>query len=497
LRDPIRGSKVLVMTLGRLKVLVVDDNDDDLFAINEYLSQITSYKIEGENELNYKEARRKILQDNHDIYVVDYLLGAETGLELIKECVKAGVKKPFILLTGKGDKKTDIDAAKAGVYDYLTKSELNAELLERSFRYSLERFYSYVAIEESEKRYREIFNKSNDIIFVLDSDFKLINFNPAMTAILGYNFEELIQKPIALLFENPEHAGRFLHHFESNSTGGDLEISLLTKNRSAKTFLASLTRIVSAAGLRQYQGILHDYTSIKKSVAEKLLNARIEATNKIVRSLAHEIRNPLTNINLASYQLEADIAEDKMIFTEIITRNSKKINNLITELMNLSEPPQKDMEPIEINDIFREAITSATDRLKLKGIAVSENFAPEKILIFGDKVKIQTAILNIMINAIEAMESNTGKLELGTNLAGNTAEIKISDNGAGIDPEIVPYLFQPFFTRKKNGMGLGLAIAHSVIEAHNGDIEVDSAPGKGTCFTIRLKVPEHALIESA
>src|SRR5579863_32430 len=160
------------MNNEKLHILTVDDNDDDLFLINEYLSQITSYDVLGDKASNYNEARKEILRNRHDIYLIDYLLGAETGLDLIRECVNRGIKKPFILLTGRGDQNIDVQASKAGAYDYLIKSELNAELLERSFRYSLQRYFSYTAIEESEKRYREIFTRSNDIIFILNGHFE-------------------------------------------------------------------------------------------------------------------------------------------------------------------------------------------------------------------------------------------------------------------------------------------------------------------------------------
>jgi signal transduction histidine kinase len=97
------------------------------------------------------------------------------------------------------------------------------------------------------------------------------------------------------------------------------------------------------------------------------------------------------------------------------------------------------------------------------------------------------AILNIIINAIEAMEPARGLLIVKTELSGNQALIEIKDNGYGIPPENLPHLFQPYFTQKKNGMGLGLAATHSIIHAHNGNIEVHSTLGEGSIFKVALK----------
>jgi PAS domain S-box-containing protein len=474
------------MTQPKLKILLIDDNEDDLFLTSHYISKIDTFDITLDKELNYNLARKKILQNDHDIYIIDYLLGPETGLELIRDCTKEGINKPFVLLTGKGDRNIDLEAAKTGVYDYLTKSNLNPELLERSIRYSLQRYSSFVAMAESEFRYRQIFNKSTDIIFVLDHDFKLVNFNPMMSALMGYTAEELIDQPIKMFFENTQEADEFLYHTEYSDTKSDIEIVLLTKEGIRKNFLASSSQVTSIDGDIQYQGILYDYTNLKKSLAERSLNERIEAIGKMVRSMAHEIRNPLTNINLSLHQLEEDVSEDGKVYTEIIKRNSKRINDLIGELMNLSNPSDQNYKPVHINTIIQSALSDAMDRIQLKGITVEENLIESEAIIMGDRSKLHMAILNIIINAVEAMENAKGVLKINTSARDNTAHIEITDNGDGIPADNLPHLFQPYFTGKKNGMGLGLATTHSVIKAHNGKIEVESVHGKGTTFIVKL-----------
>ena len=466
----------------KLSVLVIEDDEDDLYLTTEHLKNIDTYSIAIDTEINYKRGRAAILENKHDVYLVDYLLGPSTGVELIGECVQAGINKPFILLTGRGDKKIDIEATKAGAYDYLTKSELNAELLERSLRYSLQRYSAYITMAESEKRYREIFTRSNDIIFVLDEQHNVVNLNPMMSNLLGYSATDLNGRSFKSFFEKASDAERFTNHIENSND--NIEIVLLNKAGLRKIFLASCSKIESHNGTWQYQCILTDYTNIKRAMSQQLQR---ETTDKLVQSLAHEIRTPLTNINLSTHQLEPDLAEDKQIYTEIIKRNCKRINDLIIELMNLSTPLDKNLEEIELHETVEASLAIAKDRLALKKIDVFTNFPGHKIFVMGDSKGMQTALLNIIINAVEAMEEGKGKLGIDIATRNNRVSVKISDNGSGIPPENVAYLFQPYYTNKKNGLGLGLATTQSVITAHKGVIEVESNVGEGTAFTITLE----------
>ena len=472
---------------GKLHVLVIDDDEDDIFLTCDYLAAIDTFNIVIDKESNYLKAFNKILENKHDVYLVDYLLGPYTGVELIRQSNKAGINKPFILLTGNGDRRIDIEATKAGAYDYLTKTELNTELLERSLRYSVHRYAALTAITESENKYRQIFAKSNDIIFVLDKSFKLINFNPMMTTLLEYTAEELMQQPITKFFDKAEDGNFFLQQIESCDAKNDNEIVLLTRANERKTFLSSCSIINSQEGEPQYQVILYDYTNIKKSYAEQLIREKMETTERLVRSLAHEIRNPLTSINLSLHQLERDVDEDGKMLTDIIKRNSNRINDMIGELMNLSNPVEKKEERIAVNDLTQSVMALARDRINLKGITIAEKYKPGIIFINGDRKKLEMALLNIVINAVEAVEEKLGEISIETSVSDEEAGIRITDNGPGIAPENLSSLFQPYFTGKKNGIGLGLATSHSFIYAHDGNIEVTSELGKGTCFTVNLK----------
>lgn len=484
MNDSIKNTTGMKNTV--IRVLVIDDDEDDLFLTVDLLSAIDTFKITIDSEINYKRARQKIKEDNHDIYIVDYLLGPHTGLELIEECVNEGISKPFILLTGKGDRKIDIEATKIGAYDFLIKPELSTEMLERSLRYSTFRYRTYREVTENEKRFRDIFEKSTDSIFILDNDFKLIKFNPVLTHVLLYEPDEIMGKSVTELFADGMDAEAFINKMKREEKISNQEVVLLTQKGDSVTFLASCIKI-SGTESGTYQVILFDYTTIKKSVADAILVERTEAISQLVRTLAHEIRNPLTNINLSVNQLEDDVSDDLKVFTSMIRRNSDRINSLLTELVSISNPTKLALSPVSISELLSDALQVAEDRIKLKNIELIKELSSQHT-VNADKEKMKIALLNIIINGIEAIDKQDGQMHITTYAIKDFACIKITDSGIGIQPEHIDKLFQPYFTGKKNGMGLGLASTHAIVKAHNGNISVSSIPGKGTTFIVSLPV---------
>jgi PAS domain S-box-containing protein len=480
------NDKILMDNPEKLSILIVDDDADDLFITGEYLKAITYFDLKIEAQSNFKLAEETIALNKHDIYFIDYLLGPHTGTELIERSIARGNRKPFILLTGKGYRTVDMEAAKSGAYDYLVKGEINTESLERSIRYSLERYKAYISLLQSEVRYREIFNKSKDTIFLANAEGRFIDFNEAMPKALGYSREELLTMQMGDLYADKKTREQIFARLVRENEITDAEIELLTKYGEKKYFIASGLRLTSPDGGMMFQGLLHDYTLRKNSEKENVLNEKIGAVNRLVRSLAHEIRNPLTNINLAVEQLNEDLQGDHKSFLEIVSRNSSRINTLITELTNISQPEIFKGQIIDLREIADKTIEKATDSFELNSIRAVKKYNAEPVMVNADADKLQMALLNIIINAIEATEKGKGIVEVEVQKKGDTAIINICDNGCGIATEAIPFLFEPYFTGKKHGMGIGLATAHVIIKLHKGTIGVKSQPGKGSEFTIKL-----------
>ena len=206
-------------------------------------------------------------------------------------------------------------------------------------------------------------------------------------------------------------------------------------------------------------------------------------TGRIARVMAHEVRNPLTNINLACEQLRAEVEDkDSEIFFTMIRRNSERINQLVTDLLATTRA-ELSFTPASINKILESSLELAIDRIQLNQIRVEKSFDENMCSIPVDIEKIKIAFLNIIVNAIEAMDEN-GKLEIVTQNEEEKCVVKISDNGKGMQQSEVDRLFEPYFTTKEKGNGLGLANCQNIIIGHNGSITAESEVGKGTTFTI-------------
>ncbi len=233
------------------------------------------------------------------------------------------------------------------------------------------------------------------------------------------------------------------------------------------------------------QGIIHDITNLKKVEKATLQGEKLAAAGRLVRTIAHEVRNPLNNITLSIEQMQHDIKDDNMqLYMNIIQRNGKRISDLISELLNTSRPSENTLEKQTLQNILDDVIGASIDRLTLKRIKLQVSYPNNVQQIMADKEKLKLALLNIVINAVEAMEEQTGKLSIAVQHINNNAVLTITDNGSGISEENISRLFEPYFTQKRNGVGLGLTFTLNILQAHKANIEVSSKPNKGTTFTI-------------
>jgi signal transduction histidine kinase len=216
---------------------------------------------------------------------------------------------------------------------------------------------------------------------------------------------------------------------------------------------------------------------------------KYSATGRIARVIAHEVRNPLTNINLATEQLLAEIenTDNAQMLIAMINRNSERINQLVSDLLNSTRKSELIYSTVSLNDLLDQSISLATDRIQLKQIKVVKNYEKEICDISVDVEKLKIVFLNIIVNAVEAMDDR-GTLELSTFKKEKKCFVQISDNGKGMTKNEMDRLFEPYFTTKPNGNGLGLANSQNIVLSHRGSISGQSEEGKGTSFTITLPV---------
>jgi PAS domain S-box-containing protein len=471
-----------------VRILVVDDDEDDFYITDSIIKDIEGGKFVVNWCYKYQEALDHICHRDYDIYFIDYYLGAKTGLDLLREAVERDCEAPMILLTGKGNHNVDIEAMRVGAADYLIKSELTVEKIERCIRYSMEKARSLKALRDNELKYRNIFERSKDAIFLADTDMQFVAVNLASTALLGYTSEELTGMSLFdLMIE--EQAAEGLQLLLQTGEVDDLEIDLLNKDKEERNCIFSATLIERPDSTRYIQGILHDITGLRKAEKSVLMAEKLAATGRLARTLAHEIRNPLTNIHLSLDHLRSnEVDEAQQSYYGIIQRNAKRIGAIISELLDTARPSEMILKESSLHDILDDSINAAMDRIVLKNIKLQIQYPDETVYIPADKDKLKIAFLNIIINAVEAMEQEEGKLMVLMMKQGSICQVRITDNGTGITDENLQRLFEPYFTSKRNGLGLGLAATLNILQAHHAEVEVDSVLGAGTTFIITFKV---------
>jgi signal transduction histidine kinase len=235
----------------------------------------------------------------------------------------------------------------------------------------------------------------------------------------------------------------------------------------------------SGVAINTFGDKLHIVESRKKNYGLKIpvtLNPRV---------FVHEIRNPLTNINLAVCMLKAQIDQENIEkCVDIINRNSVRINDIVDDFLKSSRKDPAKRDHIFINQLLDEVLEIAKDRLILKNISVKKSYTTYSCDLLLDKPKITIALLNIIVNAIEAMPSENGELKLTTSLLASKCVVTLEDNGCGISKKNIKNIFKPYFTGKPNGMGIGLAATYDILVAHQALVNVESEENKGTRFII-------------
>ena len=469
-----------------IRVLLVDDDQDDFLLTSDYLNEIPHQQFDIEWASSYETAFQIITGCRHDVYFFDFLLGGKTGLDLLKAAVEANCQAPIILLTGKGDRRIDEEAMRLGAADYLIKGDLNAETLERSIRYALNQTSMLQIVRENERKFRTIFEQSPDIVFLSTSEGQFLELNFSASQILGYSMGELFAMNASSLWEDPLSRQVFENKLEEHGAVKDWETTLLHKTGERCNVLVSADVQHNSQGQRYYQGVVRDITKRKKTERDLLLAEKASATGRLVRTLAHEIRNPLTNINLSLEELEQGIQDEELgVYLQIVNRSSKRINDLLNELLHSFRPSETVRMKQSVQRVVEDTIALAHDRMQLKNIRLETDFeAGECLMLELDAENVKIALLNLVINAIEAMKENAGVLNVGIYSVNQQCVVSIKDNGAGISPENMNRLFEPYFTSKTDGMGLGLAATLNIIQSNGGRIEVESKLGIGTRFGI-------------
>lgn len=475
-----------------IKVLLIEDDKDDFYIIKHYLSQISTANYEVEWCCDFDLAEEEILEEKHDIYLIDYYLGKGKGIDIIERLKKQSFLKPIILLTGADDKKVESKAISIGAADFLVKSNLKADTLERSIRYAIDRHEKQQSIREQEKKYRSLFELSLEPFLVLDEDFNILEYNPVFLEVfhmLSSDDERIKNMSFKGLFKNQEDFDKITEKLSVNGFVKGYKTTLLNQDTEivAGVSIASLPEN-RMDGKSIYQVAINDLTKIMEQESELKKAEKLSMSGRMARMIAHEIRNPLTNIRLALGELSSMAIDndDIQLMTQMIERNSYRISDLIDVLLKSARPQELTKEKCDLRDVVKEAIAFCQDRMKLLNVNLRTDICDNEIIGEWDREKMEIALSNIIINAIEAMEDTENPVLHIKVACEDGAVIYIKDNGRGMEKETLANLFDPFFSNRKNGLGLGMTATLNIINMHDGKIDVQSKVGEGTEFRVQV-----------
>lgn len=332
----------------------------------------------------------------------------------------------------------------------------------------------------------------NDIIRCLSSGLitvdargAILTMNRAACEILDVTEEQAVGTPVEDILPG------LLHALTSKGQSESLRRGDLTVRRTGKS---DLTLGISLSPLRNNQDIVigliitfQDLTELRKMEAQMRQAERLAVIGTLAAGVAHEIRNPLAAISGSIELLHVDSRadDDSRALMDIVTREVDRLNLLITELLDYTNPQPRHIVCFDLVELARETLVVFEQDRNLGNIsvAITEDSDPGPIEINADPSKVRQVLWNLLRNAAEAARA---RVHLRILPEEDGATIELRDDGPGIAPEHLERIFDPFFTTKTRGSGLGLATCHSIITELGGEITVDSTPGHGCCFRVRL-----------
>ena len=275
---------------------------------------------------------------------------------------------------------------------------------------------------------------------------------------------------------------------------GVLEVVNKLGGEFAQADLALLEALAGPAATaienaRLYEDALRHAEEMQRSQAQLIRSEKLAATGRLAVSLAHEINNPLQAMqNLLHLTLEYEISEAKRReFLEMAREETSRLITLVQQTLEFYRPAQAQAGPVDINAAVERVLALSRKKLQHSDVEVELDLASSLSPVNGMPDQIAQVFLNMIVNAAEAMRDG-GRLRIESRADSEHVQVSFADNGPGIAPEDLAHIFEPFYTTKEAGTGLGLAVSYNIIESHGGVIGVESVPGHGTTFIVRLPV---------
>ncbi|WP_224372501.1 hybrid sensor histidine kinase/response regulator [Hyalangium versicolor] len=494
------------LAASSLRILLVEDDQDDFILVRDALRELRDDRLVLEWLEDAEEALTAMASGQYDVCLLDYRMGAYTGLELMALARQRGARLPIILLTGQADHAIDRQALQAGASDFLVKSQMTPVLLERSIRYTVQHSRTLEALRRSRASFRELIEQLPDGVCVFD-DGRISYVNPALVTLLGCSSPaELLGQEVrelAARFFHPEERKEALRQLDASTDADAREPfrELRLVRATGELIPAELARFpVVFEGQPCTMCIARDLTERKQMQAQLVLSDRMASLGMVAGMIAHDINNPLAYVLANLHILESDVLPRISMTVSERDEVRSMLSDAqlgaarareIVQQFRLFSRGEKELrrETLEVHQAIESALRLASNEIRHRARLVRDYGEPMRVM--ANEVQLGQVLLNLLVNAAQAIPEGRverNEIRVLTRLRGAEAVVEIHDTGVGIPSDRQERVFEPFFTTKPAGVGtgLGLSICRSIVTSLGGRLELESEVGRGSIFRIIL-----------
>ncbi|MES1166292.1 MAG: ATP-binding protein [Verrucomicrobiota bacterium] len=457
-------------------VLIVDDEE----ALAENVAEIVAtLGVDTAIARDRRSALAITARRDFDVALIDVRLPDGDGVSLLEPLRAGSPHMQLVLVTGNATLEGAIAAVRGDAFAYVLKPVSPPDLLD-TIRRALSQAGLYrererlrLDLERSERRHRELVESMPAFVVALDEDGRITTWNRLLETVTGFSRAEMLGTDGTTLVA-------------ADGRTHDLPV----KGGGARKVRWSRTELSASGGAPVVYAAGIDVTGEEEMLRRTLLAERLAAVGTLAAGLAHEVRNPLNSAALQLAVLERRLERGEPLdrtapIAHIIKSEIGRLDRLVRDFLAFAKPAPLNPRPVDVGALLASTAGLIGPEAEAARVGLAIEAAADLPAVAGDAERLRQVLLNLIRNALEAMQDRGGHLTLRGRRDGATLEIDVEDDGPGFSNDLP--VFDAFFTTKDQGTGLGLSLAHRIVADHGGTIRVASRPGR-TCFTFALPV---------